>query len=105
MKVRLSLDVDAYTRYVIARYFRLPYETTSKKRRVRATRAQVRRFVLAALRTSVHEQAGELDAMGRTIAAKLMTPIDDGPGIEFLAEPREKQRNLPLNVSVERSVS
>lgn len=90
MKVRLTLDVDAQARYVIARYYRTPSE-----KRVRATRAQVKRFVQAALRSAVREWADDFpDARSRAVARRLGTPTNDAAGAEFLAEPREKQRAL-----------
>lgn len=91
MKARLTITVGDYERFIIARYFRLP----NGKRRTRATRMQVKRFVLAALRSAVREQAEDiLDARGKAMAQRLQTPTDDAPGVEFLTEPREKQRSL-----------
>lgn len=92
MKVRLTLDVDAYQRFVIAKYFRPVPATRADRTRTRATRAQVKRFAEAALRSAVKEREGELDAKGRSAARRLREPaLVQG---ELLREPREKQRGL-----------
>lgn len=93
MRVRLALDVDEQARYIIAQYYKPvdPVRTKADKTRRRATRKQVTRFVLAALRTAIREQAHELPALARTIARRLGDPAIDG---EVLAEPKEKQRTL-----------
>lgn len=98
MKVRLVLDVNAFERYVIARYFRpvainaIPTDRT----RTRATRKQVRRFVTAALKSAVREQAQDvLDARARTVADRLRLPKGHCTD-EHLTEPKEKQKGLPI---------
>lgn len=94
MKVRLTLDVDAHQRYVIARYFR-PAAASDKRAdrtRTRATRTQVKRFVETAVRSAVKEREDELDAKGRTAARRLREPVPVQG--ELLIEPREKQRGL-----------
>jgi len=84
----MVVEVDAHTRYVIAKYFR-PVDGVAT--RSRATRHQVRRFIEAALRTCVREQATDiLDAREKVVARRLQTPQDDGPGVECLVEPRSK---------------
>jgi len=92
MKVRVVLDVDEHARYIIARYYR---SVDTDKTRTRATRLQVKRFTAAALRTCIREQSDEiLDAKGKAVAQRLQTPTTDVTNIEFLSEPREKQRSL-----------
>ncbi len=84
VKVWMRLDVGAWERFGIAKYF--------KKRGVaRATRLQVQRFAKAALRSAVREQAEMLTGRALTTAQRLGRPRAEG---EVLAEPREKQRSL-----------
>lgn len=84
MKVHMVLDVGAYERFVIAKYFH-------DAKRGRATRLQVQRFAKAALRSAVREQAEMLHGRAKGTAQRLGNPADDS---ERLAEPREKQRSL-----------
>lgn len=77
MKVHLTLDVDAAARFVIARYFGIAALPDTRDRiRSRATRRQVRRFAVAALRTAVMEQRENLQGRSRAAAQRLF----DGGG-------------------------
>jgi hypothetical protein len=93
MKTRLLIDVGDYERYVIARYFAVAPTSARDQRRPRATRAQVKRFVQAALRTAVREQVTQLRQRQRTTAARLA----EGRSVaapEELVDPPEKQPSL-----------
>lgn len=95
MKVRLALDVNAFERFIIAKYFRPAASDPVDKTRTRATRKQVKRFVTAALKSAVKEQAQDiLDAKGRAVADRLRLPKSEY--VEFLSEPKEKQKGLPI---------
>lgn len=95
MKVHLTLDVDAAARFVIARYFGIaaPLETTNRTRS-RATRKQVRRFAIAAVRTAVMEQRENLSGRSRAVAQRL---FDGGGHVaqETLTPPAEQQQGIP----------
>lgn len=91
MKVRLVIDADEHARFVIAKYFAPVGDARDRVRR-RATRAQVRRFVLAALRTHVREQAGNLGGRSRGAATRLSTGADAES--ETLRPSREQQLSL-----------
>lgn len=67
MRVRLTLDVDELTRYVVARHFRV--EDGSK--RTRATRGQVKRFVDRAVRDAVADRLGTMGGRARAVARRL----------------------------------
>ena len=94
MKVRFLLDVNAYERYIIAKYYRTPVIVNGSKQRTRATRVQVQRFVRAMLRSTLNDYEHDLDARGKAVARRLKLPKD--PALEVLSEPSEKQRALPL---------
>jgi hypothetical protein len=93
MKTRLLIEVGDHERYVIARYFGAAAVHVRDKKRPRATRAQVKRFVEAALRTAVKEQADRLRSRARATARRLAEgrPV---PEAETLPEPAEKQDSL-----------
>lgn len=74
MKVRITLDVDEYERFVIARYFGAAAADQKDRARPRATRAQCRRFARAAVRSMVREQAAGLYGRARTTAQRLLDP-------------------------------
>lgn len=95
MKVRLLLDVGDYERLVIAKYW-APVGKGLDRTRTRATRAQVRRFVLASLRSAVKEYVAMLPERSRTIARKLADRTETGEAPEVLREPQEKQPWLAL---------
>lgn len=92
MKVHLVLDVGDYERFVIARYFAVAAIEKRDRKRRRATRAQVKRFVSAALKTHVKEVARELRPRSRAAATRLATPSPETP--EVIAPPKELQQNL-----------
>lgn len=83
MKVRLTLTVDARTRYVVSRYF--------GDKRTRATREQVRAFAEGALASAVREHADALRGRSRLVAARL---AEGRPSGEPLRDPDEKQMSL-----------
>lgn len=91
MKVQLTLDVDARTRYVIAKYF--AKAGGRDETRTRATRPQVRRFAAAALQLAVKEHAAALRRRQRTTAERLGRPAEPD---EILETPWEWQGTLPL---------
>ena len=97
MKVRLMLDIDDHTRYVIAKYYRAAIISSDAPRgdrtRTRATRAQARRFVVAALRRCVINQARDLDARSRAVAKRLLGP--EAVSAETLPAWGEAQPALP----------
>lgn len=96
MKVRLTLDVDAADRFVIAKFFATAAASKSiDRRRLRATRAQVRWFAQAALRTHVGEQAERLRGKSRAVARRLLNGESVTP--RELAEtlPPAEQRSIP----------
>lgn len=84
----MTFEVDEYSRYVIARFFR---PVDEKKTRTRATRKQVRRFIGAALNSAVNEQRVILDPKGRATAKRLRDPKAQ---TETLPEPPEKQTSI-----------
>ncbi len=96
MKVRLVLDVNAHARYVIAKYFApaAPREERADRTRTRATRRQVKRFAKAVIQSAVREQAEMLHGRARYTAQGLAAVEDAFGGVEYLTEPREKQRSL-----------
>lgn len=61
MRTRIALDVDDLDRYLIARYFAT---AESEKPRNRATRAQVRRYAVAAINAALRDASDA--ARGRT---------------------------------------
>lgn len=87
MKVRLALDVDEATRFVVAKYFGVV-----ERPRRRATRRQIRAFAQAAFRAAVKEQAGELRGRARATAARLVSPPDET--VAELRRPDERQPSL-----------
>ena len=95
MKVRLTLEVDDHQRFVIAKFFAPAAAGKTDRERTRATRAQVRRFAIAALRKVVKDQASELRSQRSRAAARRLT---DGaqpvPLADAIPSPREEQGNL-----------
>lgn len=92
MRVRLTLDVSEHERFVVAKYFAPASEAGSVDRyRLRATRKQVQRFVLAALAKAIKDQTNDLPARSRSAARKL---AEGRPPTETLAPPKEEQRSL-----------
>lgn len=91
MQVRLTLSLHDYERFVIAKVY-APSGVGPDQHRTRATRQQVRRFALAAIRTAIQDRARELPARSRAVARRLETPAD--PPIETLSPLREEQRPL-----------
>lgn len=73
MKVRLTIDVGAFERFVIARY----YESGAKARS-RATRQQVRRFALAALRSATVDRAADMRGRPGGAARRLLAKAKAG---------------------------
>ena len=96
MRVRLTLEVDDHQRFVIAKFFAPAAAGKTDRQRTRATRAQVKRFVLAALRKAVKDQAQELPSRrSRTIAQRLENGSRKRANTgELLPAPREEQRPL-----------
>ena len=93
VKVLLGLDVDDYARYVIAKYF-VPAATTKQdKLRARASRAQVRRFVEAAIQTAVRTQQQSLRKRYLTTAARLAEGRQRVT-VDLLPPTAEEQRSL-----------
>lgn len=85
MKVRITIDVDDYARFVIAKYFAVAAaKDTTDGQRVRATRAQVKRFLTSALKTAIKEQEDGLRGRTRGAARKLREGKSDGPVVEPL---------------------
>jgi hypothetical protein len=70
MRVRLTLDVDDLTRFVVARYFRAIQNDGRK--RTRSTRAQVRLFAQAAMRDAVSDRIAAMDSRGKAVARRLI---------------------------------
>lgn len=68
MRVRLSVDVDDLDRYLIARHFRT---AEGGKPRTRATRAQVRRFLIVALNTVLGDQAQAARGRAKGVVRRL----------------------------------
>ena len=94
MRVRLTLDVNDYQRFVVAKYFQ-PAGSGADKTRLRATRKQIRRFIEAAFRTAVQEQARELPSpRSRAAAERLKLPRGHREQ-ETLPPPKEQQRSIP----------
>lgn len=91
MKVRLTLDVDAAARFVVAKYFAASAKPGDTKR-TRATRKQMAKFALAALRTAVSDQAEQLDLRSRRRAKRLQAGMPAG---SLLHPPREQEWELP----------
>jgi hypothetical protein len=92
MRTRLTLDVSAFDRYVVARYFAVAATDRRDKVRTRATRAQVKRFVQAALRSAVKEQAALLRGRrSRGTVARLQVALQSA---EELVAPVEQQQSL-----------
>lgn len=90
MKVCLTLEVDEFTRFVIAKYF----APVSSKRRNRATRKQVAAFTRGAIRAAVLEHMTVLRGRPLATAARLR---DGAPALEpaeELRRPDEVQRQL-----------
>ncbi len=91
MKVRLTLDVGDFERYIIAKYFSRAPEQANDKRRLRARLKQVVRFAQASLRAAVKEQAANLRARERATAQRLASPVSEEPA---LVRPSEQQPEL-----------
>lgn len=92
MRVRVTLSVGDYERFVIAKYFsRAARPDTPDRRRRRATRVQVRRFVRAALEKAITDQARDLPTRTRTTARRL---AQGRPPREALPPLKEEQRSL-----------
>ena len=91
MKVRIRLDVGEYERFVIAKFFH-PAGQGRDGIRLRATRAQVQRYVRAAIRRAVDDQAREMAGRSRAAARRLKDGVTGG--VEPLPEPTEQQRDL-----------
>lgn len=86
MKVRFCIEVGDRDRYVIAKHYR--------SGRARATRAQVRRFVVGALTWALREQADALPRRSRAKAASL----PEAPAREAMRPPAERQMDLLAGV-------
>jgi len=93
LRVRAAIDVGEYERYVIAKYFSVAATTETEKTRTRATRAQVRRFLNAAIRGAVDEQSALLLNRAQGAATRLKNPRGHVVP-ERLREPDEKQRRI-----------
>lgn len=92
MKVQISLSVGDYERYVVAMYYRPASIKPVDRTRTRATRVQVRKFVQAALRSSLKEQADALCGKQRRHALRLSDSADHVS--DLLIQPRERQLSL-----------
>lgn len=92
MKVRMVLDIGETERYLIATYYRDHGETPQRGRR-RATRAQVKRYVEAALKLALRERRDAANGRTRTIAARIAlgAVLDAG---EQIKRPSERTGNL-----------
>ena len=94
MKVWVRFDLDAFDRFVIARYWSSVSSGLDTTRR-RATRAQSRRFVLAAIRTAVNQHADDLRGRHGKTARRLANARETtGAQGETLRPPIEEQRSL-----------
>lgn len=93
MKVRLSLDFNDYARYVIAKFYAPAATSAQDKARPRATRHQVRRFVEAALSTTIRAHAKNLRTRSRKTAERLEAGTPQIT-VETLPSPQEEQRSL-----------
>lgn len=89
MKVRLTVDLNGYERYVIARYFGHGPS--------RASRQQARAFVQGAVRSAVRERADAMRGRQRATARRLAAG-DPEPAERPLRDPEEKQLNLLAGV-------
>ena len=92
MKTNLTIDVDEHARFVIAKFFAVAASAGIDKTRTRATRAQVRRFVNAAVRTAIKDAERDLRPRSRAAARRLADPSQRTR--EMLPEPRDQQRNI-----------
>jgi hypothetical protein len=92
MKVRMTLDISEAERYLIATYFR-DHGEVAQRGRMRATRAQVKRYIEAALKLALRERRDGANGRTRTIAARIAlgAVLDAGERIE---RPAERTGNL-----------
>jgi hypothetical protein len=90
MKVRLTIEVGDRARFVVAKYW-APVSSGADRTRTRASRAQVRRFIEAALRTAINDQAAALRGRSRATAKRLAEPKVEP---ETLREPAEQQMSI-----------
>lgn len=91
MRVRLTLDVDDLTRFVVARHFRAIQNDA--RGRTRATRLQVRLFAQAALRDAVGDRLATMGGRAKATARRLAL------GTQFerpIHEPLSAERQLAL---------
>ncbi len=94
MKARLLIEVGDYERYVIARYFAVAAPDAKGKKRTRATRQQVIKFVHGALKMAVTEQREALRGRQRAHARKLAESPSPTTKHDDLARPAEQQPSL-----------
>ena len=94
MKVRVTLSVGDFARFIIAKYFGKPDLGGMRDlTRTRATRAQVRRFAVAALRSAALEQVESMRGKTRAAAERLRLPCGHRE-CETIAPPDERQLSL-----------
>ena len=93
VKVRLLVEVGDYERFVISKYW-APVSAGIDRTRTRGTRAQVRRFISAALKSAVKEQASAFRGRTRSAARRLQQPEGHRTTESLLREPDEKQQAL-----------
>lgn len=90
MRVRVTFDVDDHGRYVMAKYF--GSKTARGQSRTRATRREVKEFIIGATAWAVREHANALRGRSRAAAKRLA----DGPRetVAPVAAPAEHQPSL-----------
>lgn len=95
MKVRLTIDVDDFARYVIAQYY--GDKRKNGRSRTRALRASVKRFVVAAVRTAALDRADDLPKRKRSSAYRIRERLKrQRPDEPEQLSSRERQRELWL---------
>jgi len=87
VRVRLSVDLDARDRYVIARYF-------GPSGPARATRVQARAFVTGAVRSAIREHADAFRGRQRATVKRLAQGLPPELRGAELRAPVEKQLSL-----------
>lgn len=87
MKTRMLVEVGAFERYVIARYF----SASDGVSRTRATRAQVRRFVAAAVQAQVRDLAADMRGKQRGTSDRLRLARDGASPAPERVRPRTER--------------
>lgn len=85
----MTLDVDDLTRYVVARHFRVADRST----RTRATRKQVKAFIVSAIRDAVNDRLATMGGRAQATARRLLA---DAPPKRTNHEPLSTERQGSL---------